>query len=204
MRGTMFIDRHIRANVPSQQKTVFLHQPAVAVLGIEQPSTEVTADTSRIKTRALKDLLTSRKIRLVKTITVPALTKVTVGVFTLASGLGLVYNHPRTAIIHLTLIAQGVIKVRHHRPFPVCVSSFGDKPIHLPKHTVFGTVLPSSAYIVTAGSASLGVADVKAREKKEHEDTPSTYNTETWADEIHVSLDDFDVWWEDLQLLEEL
>lgn len=48
--GTTFIDRHARAVVLPQRKTLFHFAPALAVLGFYQPSTEVVLDASCLRT----------------------------------------------------------------------------------------------------------------------------------------------------------
>lgn len=58
------------------------------------------------------------------------------------------------------LMAHGVTEVIPHQLFPARISSFGDEPVHLPKHSTLGIALPSP---MTIGLASLGVAGSKKK-----------------------------------------
>ena len=46
-------------------------------------------------------------------------------------------------------------------PFTVLVSNFGNRAVHVPKHTVFGLALPSPTHILTLGGSAPGEAEAK-------------------------------------------
>lgn len=71
---TTFIDRHSRANEPPQRKVLSHNAPTVALLGAKQTTAETSFNDSHTKTGAVSDLHASKKIRLVKMGTVPAMT----------------------------------------------------------------------------------------------------------------------------------
>lgn len=117
--GKNLIDHHVRAVVSLQRKIVFHDLRAVAFLGTKQFSTETISDANRFKTGAVNDLPTSRKVRLVSTVTALTVTQVTVRVSIPTADLRFLRNYPRKGMGHLTLIAQGVADVIPHQPFGV-------------------------------------------------------------------------------------
>lgn len=130
--GTTSIDRHVWAVVPPQRKILFHHAPSGTFLGATEPSAETASEASRTKNGAVKDSPTSRKVRLVRTVTFSPVTQVIVRVSKPAAALRFLQNHWRTAMRYLTVMAQGVMGVIPDQPFAVGVSYFGDKPVHLP------------------------------------------------------------------------
>lgn len=163
MLGTTFIDCHFRAAVQPQRKIFFRHAPSVAFLGAAEPSAETASDINRTKTGAVSEPPTSRNVRLVKTVTAPPMTQVTVRVSTPAAGPSFLQSHSCTTVRHLRLLAEDVMDVIPHQPLMVCVRNFGDQPVHLPKQTKLGIALSSLAHIMTTRSAPPGVAGVEGR-----------------------------------------
>lgn len=191
---TAFIECHVRAIVPSQRSILFHYAPVVASPGDKQLSNKAAFDGNCTRTGAGNDPSTSRKVRLVKMTTVLPMTQVTARVAARAAGLCLLQNHPRTAMYHLTLIARAVMDVIPRQPFTMCVSSPGDKSVHLPRHTTLGIALASSANITTVGPASLGVPGVKEKGENENEGSPNAKSVKTWKEKVRVGLDDEIVW----------
>lgn len=97
----------------------------------------------------------------------------------LAAGLCFPRSHPRKAMRHLPLMTQGDVDVVPYEPFAVCVSTFQDKSVCLPKHYALFTALQSPAPIMTVCPASLRVAEVKERGESESGVTSVTDNAKT-------------------------
>ena len=105
----------------------------------------------------------SRKIRVVKGVTIPPMTQAMVRVATPVGGLFFLQNHPKTAHKNLCLIAQGVMDLFPGEPFTVLVRNFGNCAVHVPNHTVVGLALPSPKHIQTLGVSAPGEAEPKER-----------------------------------------
>lgn len=123
--GTIFADRHVRAAIPLHRKAVFHQAPAVVFLGARQPTTKVCSDASCTRSETADDLLRSRKVWLVKTVTISPMTKVTVRVYTSVGGLCLLQSHRCTVVRHMTSMAQSVMNLIHHQPSAVHVLKSG-------------------------------------------------------------------------------
>lgn len=63
-------------------------------------------------------------------------------------------NHPKYGHKNLCLTTKGVIEIVPDRMFSALLSNFGNRPFHLPKHTVFVLALPSLTHILTLGRLS--------------------------------------------------
>ena len=171
--GTTFLDRHVKAILPPQRKIIFHDAPPVALVGTtasrhdQKMASRGTArqlkpaDASERKRGAFPTNTPSRKIRLVKGVTIPPMTQAVVEVATPVGGLCFLQNSPKTAHKNLTLLAQGVMDVIPEEPFSAMLSNFGHRPIHIPKHTVVGLALPSPTHILTLGKSAPGGAEAK-------------------------------------------
>ena len=162
--GTTFLDRHVKAILPPQRKVLFHHAPSVALTGVtpsrhdrkmasrgpsqQLPQEENSADRKRAQ---FPTNVPSRKIRVVRGVTIPPMTQAMVRVATPVGGLCFLQNHPKTAHKNLCLMAQGVMDLFPGEPFTVLVSNFGNRAVHVPKHTVVGLALPSPTHILTLG-----------------------------------------------------
>ena len=89
------------------------------------------------------------------------MTQAMVRVATPVGGLCFLQNHPKTAHKNLCLMAQGVMDLFPGEPFTVLVSNFGNRAVHVTKHTVVGLTLPSSTHILTLGVSAPGEAEAK-------------------------------------------
>ena len=166
--GTTFIDQHVKAILPPRRRVLFHHAPSVALTGTtpskfahEENRTE--SKTSASKTSKIKPFPSntpSRKIRMVRGITIPPMTQATVRVATPVAGLCFLQNHPRTAKKNLSLMAQGVMDINADILFSVIMSNFSHHSVHLLKYNVIGIALPSPTQILTLQPAT-GVAEAK-------------------------------------------
>ena len=160
--GTTFIDQHVKAILPRRWRVLFHHSPSVAFIGTtpskfarEKKRTE--SNTSASKTSKIKPIPSntpSRKIRIVRGITITPMTQATVRVATPVTGLCFLQNHPCTAKKNLWLMVQGVMDINPDIPFSVIMSNFSHHAVHLPKHTVIGIALPSPTHILTLQPAT--------------------------------------------------
>ena len=66
-------------------------------------------------------------------------------------------NHPKLVHKHLSLMANGVIDLLPHHPFPVLLSYFGDKTVTVPENALFGLGL-----LVLKGILTIGVNTIRA------------------------------------------
>lgn len=185
-----FIDRHDKPVVPPQRKIFFDQSPGLRDLSTEQLSTDVASGASPTKVGAVNGSSTSRKVRLIKTATVPPVTQVTVRVSRPAAGPCFLHSSLLTTMRHLVSMAQGVVYWIAHEPSTVSIRNFWDKPVHLPKHTALGIAFPSAAHIMTVGPASSGVVKVNERGEIKSGGNPSKHSAETQEDEVCVCLDD--------------
>ena len=174
--GTTFPDRHVKAILPPQRKVVFHHAPSVALVGTT-PSRHDRLMASRSTAQQLPQQSNavvrkhepfpantpSRKIRLVKGVTIPPMTQAAVRVATPVGGLCCMQNHPKSAPPHLCLMAQCVIDIVPDELFTAIGSNFSDRPDKLPKHTVVDLDMPSSTHILTLGPYPSGEAEAKER-----------------------------------------
>ena len=76
-------------------------------------------------------------------------------------GLCFLQNHPKTAHKNLCLMRQGVMDLFLGEPFTVLVSNFGNRAVHVPKHTGVGLAFPSLTHILTLGASAPGEAEAK-------------------------------------------
>ena len=172
--GTTFMGHHVKAIIPPQMKFLFHHAPSVALTAVtpsrhdrkmasrgpsqQLPQEENSADRKRAQ---FPTNVLSRKIRMVKGVTIPPMTQAMVRVATPVGGLCFLQNHPKTAHKNLCLMAQVVMGLFPGEPFTVLVSNFGNGAVHVPKHTVVGLALPSPTHILTIGESAPGEADAK-------------------------------------------
>ena len=135
-------------------------RPQMASRGPSQqlPQEENSTDRKRAQ---FPTNIPSRKNRVVKGVAIPPMTHATVRVATLVGGLCFLQNHPKTAHKNLCLMAQRVMDLFPGEPFTVLVSNFGNRAVHVPKHTVVGLALTSPTHILTHGVAAPGEADAK-------------------------------------------
>lgn len=129
------------------------------------------------------------------------MTQVAAHVSVPTAGLCFLQSHPRTAMEHLASLAQGTLDVIPHQALKVCVSSFGDKTVHLPEQTTLGIVMSSPAHTVANGLAFPGVAGANQREIDGGEEGSDTNSIATWEDEVRVDSGDDTVRREGLQML---
>ena len=74
--GTSFIDRFVKAIIPGRRKVVLYHSPAVAIVGSQSPTTYGNApDPTGDSTSTV-----SNKLKVVKPLSIPPITRVTVTV----------------------------------------------------------------------------------------------------------------------------
>lgn len=106
--------------------------------------------------------------------------QVNVRVATSAGDLCYLQNHPSTAVRPLTVEAQGVMDIGPNQPCTVCVGNFGDKPVHLLKHTILGLALPSPAHILTIDPTAPRLATPKKRGADGNCEIPSTDSAKRW------------------------
>ena len=165
--GTMFLDRHVKAILPPQRKVLFHHAPSVALMGItpsrhdckmasrgpsqQLPQEEISADRKRAQ---FATNVPSRKIRVVRGVTIPPMAQAMVRVATPVGRLCFLQRHPKTAHKNVCLMAQGVMDFFPGEPFTVLVSNCGNRAVHVPKHTIVGLGLPSPTHILTLGESA--------------------------------------------------
>ena len=155
----------MKAILPPQRKVLFYHAPSVALTGVTPsrhdrkmawrgPSQQLPQEensTDRKRAQFPTNVL-SRKIRVVKGVTIPPMTQAMVRV---ATPVGVLRREPslesETAHKNLCLMAQGVIDLFLGEPFTVLVSNFGNRAVHVHKHTVVGLALPSPTHVLTLG-----------------------------------------------------
>ena len=108
--GTTFLDSHVKAIVPLQRKVLFYHAPSVALTGVTPsrherkmasrgPSPQLLQEENPADRKCAQFLtnVPSRKIRVVKPVTIPPMTQAMVRVATPVGGLCFLQNHPITA-----------------------------------------------------------------------------------------------------------
>ena len=175
--GTTFLDRHVKAILPAQKTVLFHHAPSVALTGVtpsrqeskmasrklsqQLPQEENSADRKRAQ---FQTNVPSRKIRVVKGVTIPPMTQAMIRVATPVGGLCFLQNHPKTARKDLCLMAQGVMDLFLGEPFTVLVGNFGHRAVHVPKHTVVRLALPYPTHLLTIGVSAPGEDDAKEGE----------------------------------------
>ena len=171
--GTTFLDRHVKAILPPQRKIVFHDAPPVALVGTtpsrhdRKMASRSTAhqlpqsDKPERRQVAFSANTPSRKIRLVRGVTIPPMTLAMVRAATPVGGICFLQNPPKTAHNNLTLMAQGVMDVVPEKPFSVMFSNFGHRAVHIPKHTVVGLALSSPTHILTLGESAAEAAEAK-------------------------------------------
>ena len=172
--GTTFLDRHVKAILPLQRKVLFHHARSVALTGVtpsrhdrkmasrgpseQLPQEENSADRKRAQ---FPTNVPSRKTRLFRGVTIPPITQAMVRVATPVGGLCFLQNHPKTAHKNLCLMIQGVMDLFPGDPFTVLFRNFGNRAVHVPKHTVVGLALPYPTHILTLGESPPGEAKAK-------------------------------------------
>ena len=199
--GTTFMNRHVKAILPTQTKVLFHHAPSVALTRVtlsrhnrmmdsrrpsqQLPQEENSADRERAQ---FPHNVSSRKIRVVKGVTIPSMTQPMVRVPTSDEGLCFLQNHPKTAHKNLCLMAQRFKDLFPGEPFTVLVSNFGNRAVHVPKHTVVGLALPPPTYNLTLGVSAPGETETK--DGGGNKNNSSTATEERTRREQHATDDD--------------
>lgn len=83
------------------------------------------------------------KVRVAKSIVVPAFSKMAALVQSDAAVLWLIQNNPRTATQNFTVMANGVQDFHPTVPFPVVLLKFTEKSVKAKKNQVLGHALPA-------------------------------------------------------------
>ena len=155
--GTTFIDRHVRAILPSARKIALKGAPSVPIIGETKkkgtpPPTAAEPQVDRPNTTRTPASTVSRKIRLARRVTVPPMSQTQVEVQSDIGGLSFLQNHPKMVHKHLALMANGVMELYPKRSFRVLLSNFSDQPANLPKNMVVGLALPAPTAILEVDS----------------------------------------------------
>ena len=127
--GTSFIDRFVKAIIPGRRKVVLYHSPAVAIVGSQSPAINGNApDPAGDHTNTV-----SNKLKVVKPLSIPPMTKATVTVQSDRGGLCFLQPNPKMATNQLSLMASGIMDIYPNKPFEVLVANFGHTPVLLMK-----------------------------------------------------------------------
>ena len=113
---------------------------------------------------------------MVKGVTIPRMTQAMVRIETPFGGLCFLQHHLKTSHKKLCLMAHRVMELFSGEPFPVLVSHFGNRAVHVPMHTVVGLALPSPTHILTLGVSAPG--EVEAKEWGGNKNNSSTATEE--------------------------
>ena len=147
--GATFLGRHMKAILPLQRKVLFHHALSMELTRVTPsrherkiasrgPSQQLPQEENPAKRKRaqIPTNVPSRKFGVVEGVMIPLMTQAIVRVATPVGGRRFLQNHPKTAHNNVCLMAQGVMDTFPGEPFTVLVSRFGNRAVHVPKHTV--------------------------------------------------------------------
>jgi len=186
--GTSFVDRYVRAIYPRLRKVTF-HD--AAPVGIVSASPGPDANTRQVGT--LPKETQSNKLRVVRSVEIPARSQAEVWVQTSASGLSFLQGSPHLTTKQHSMMANGVMEVIPNVPFRVVLANLKESPLRLQKGSVVGLALPAPAGLAHLPQAD-GLADRDAIATVETDATstaPEEENPATWQEKLQIG-DDFE------------
>lgn len=167
------MERYVWATYPRLRKVTFSN---VAFVGIVSASLGPDVDTRQ--TVNLPQETQSNKIRVGKSIKIPARSQAEVWVQSSAAGLSFPQGNPRLTMRQHSMMATNVMEIAPTIPFRVVISNLKESPLRLHQGTIVGIALPAPIELAQLPTQEVtATMDAVATEKTDMVRTGSSGST---------------------------